>query len=124
MGKVKLSVILKLREDCSCNITADDIQNSSLQCNSAKTVTFSTLVVFSTDSGDETASTLTSRFSSRASVSVVFFNLNGSDALITYACAGDCSVISNVTSYIGLFFGGVLSCAILAMLLVVMVSLM
>ena len=65
--------IAKLREDCSCNITANDLQMSLLQCNSAQTVTFSTLVVFSS------ASTLTDRFSSQVSASAVSLNLFGTE---------------------------------------------
>ena len=116
MGSVEASVIAKLREDCSCNITANDLQMSSLQCNNAQTVTFSTLVVFSSDSGDETASTLTNRLSSQVSASAVFLNLDGTEALITSACSGDC--------YVGLFFGGALFCAVLIALLVVVAYLM
>ena len=80
---------------------------SSLQCNNAQTVTFSTLVVFSSDSGDETASTLTNRFSSQVSASAVFLNLDGTEALITSACSG-----------------GALFCAVLIALLVVVAYLM
>ena len=123
MGTVKSSVVAKLREDCSCNISVNNLQNSSLQCNNAQTVTFSTLVVFSSDSGDETASTLTNRFSSQVSASAVSLNLNGSEVLITSAHIGDSSE-SNVGIYVGLFFGGVLSCAFLAALLVMIVFLM
>ena len=122
MGRVEASVIAKLREDCSCNITANDLQMSSLQCNNAQTVTFSTLVVFSSDSGDETASTLTNRFSSQVSASAVSLNLNGTEVLVTSACSGDCS--SNVGAYVGLFFGGALFCAVLIALLVVVAYLM
>ena len=117
MGIVKSSVVAKLREDCSCNISVNDLQNSSLQCNNAQTVTFSTLVVFSSDSGDETASTLTRKFSSRVSASAVYLNLNGTEALVTSACSGDCN--SNVGAYVGLFFGGALSCAFLVAILVI-----
>ena len=95
---------------------------SSLQCNNAQTVTFSTLVVFSSDSGDETVSTLTNRFSSQVSASAVFLNLDGTEALITSACSGDCN--SNIGVYVGLFFGGALFCAVLIALLVVVAYLM
>ena len=118
MGIVKSSVVAKLREDCSCNISVNDLQNSSLQCNDARIVTFSTLVVFSSDSGDETASTLTSQLSASA----VSLNLNGTEVLITSANIGDSSE-SNVI-YVGLFFGGVLTCAFLVALLVMTVFLM
>ena len=103
MGIVKSNVVAKLREDCSCNISVNDLQISSLQCNNAQIVTFSTLVVFSSDSGDETASTLTNRFSSQVSGSAVSLNLNGSEVLITSAHIGDSSE-SNVGIYVGLFF--------------------
>ena len=115
-GIVKSSVVAKLREDCSCNISVNDLQNSSLQCNGARIVTFSTLVVFSSDSGDETASTLTSQLSASA----VSLNLNGTEVLITSANIGD----SSDGIYVGLFFGGALSCAFLVALLVMTVFLM
>ena len=86
---VEASVTAKLREK-----TANDLQMSSLQCNNAQTVTFSTLVVFSSDSGDGTASTLTNRFSSQVSASAIHLYLNGTEVLVTSACSGDCS--SNV----------------------------
>ena len=91
MGILKSSVVAKLREDCSCNISVNDLQNSSLQCNDAQTVTFSTLVVFSSDSGDETASTLVSRFSSQVSASAISLDLNGSEVLITSASSSNSS---------------------------------
>ena len=123
MGIVKSSVVAKLREDCSCNISVNDLQISSLQCNDAQTATFSTLVVFSSDNGDETASTLTNRFSSQVSASAVSLNLNGTEALVTSANIGDSSE-SNVGIYVGLFFGGVLSCAFLVAFLVTTLFLM
>ena len=119
MGIVKSSVVTKLREDCSCNISVNHLQNFSLQCNNAQTATFSTLVVFSSDNGDETASTLTSRFSSAASL-----NLNGSEVLITSANIISDSSESNIGIYVGLFFGGILTCAFLVALLVMTVFLM
>ena len=108
-----MSIIAKLKKGCSCNITTNDLQNSSLQCNNAQTVTFSTLVVFSSDSGDETASTLTNRFSSQVSASSVSLNLNGSEVLVTSACSGDCTLSRPQSTVmiginIGFFLGGVL----------------
>ena len=135
MEMVISSVVAKLREDCtcSCNITTNDLQNSSLQCNNVQTVTFSTLVVFSSDSGYESASTLTSRLSSRVSASTVSLNLNGTEVLIISASTGNSSESnvgavnsseSNVGVYVRFFFGGALSCAFLVALLVMTVFLM
>ena len=115
---VEASVTAKLRGDCSCNITANDLQMSLLQCNNAQTVTFSTLVVFSSDSGDETASTLTNRLSSQVSASAVHLDLNGNKALITSACT-DCS--SHHGANAGIFFGGVIFSMVLIALLAMVV---
>ena len=149
MGIVKSSIVAKLREDCSCSISVNNLQNSSLQCNDTQTVIFSTLVVFSSDSGNETASTLISRFSSRVSAPAASLNLNGSEVLITSAhiimsdCSesnvgdgynrsesnvsdssgGNCSE-SNIGVYVGLFSGGVLFGTLLVVLLVMTVFFM
>ena len=49
------SSIATENDDCSCNVTTDDLRNTLIECISES---FTTLLVFSTESGDEIASIL------------------------------------------------------------------
>ncbi len=80
------SIAAKLNE-CSCSITADDLQDTSIVCNGGKKV------IFSSESGDETASTLTNRMTQQASVSSLTLPVSGSESVITSACSDDCFLL-------------------------------
>ena len=81
---VESSIATKLNDDCSCNVTTDDLRDTMIECNS-ENIIFTTLLVFSTESGDETASTLANRLSGQVSFSALTININGYKALITAA---------------------------------------
>ena len=81
---VESSIATKLNDDCSCNVTTDDLRDTMIECNS-ENIIFTTLIVFSTESGDETASTLANRLSGQVSFSALTININGCKALITAA---------------------------------------
>ena len=107
------SIATKLNDDCSCNVTTDDLKDTLIECNSEGSMIFTTLLVFSTESGDETASTLANRLSQQVSFSGLAIDINGSEAQITSACSDDCYQstgrdLDSVGVIIGVFFGGVI----------------
>ena len=111
------SIATKLKDDCSCNVTTDDLRDSLIDCNSEISMIFTTLLVFSTESGDETASTLATRLSRQVSFSGLAIGINGSEAQITSACSNDCYQstgrdLDSVGVIIGVFFGGVIFSAV------------
>ena len=71
------------------DITTDDLRDTRIECNSESSMIFSTLLVFSTESGDETASTLANRLSQQVS-SGLAVDINRGEAKITSACSNDC----------------------------------
>ena len=83
MHMIEGSIISKLREDCLCQVM---VQDTSVRCKDAHTAMVWTLLVFSSDSGSETATKLANTFSYRVSLSAVALDLNGSEVLITSAC--------------------------------------
>ena len=111
------SIATKLNDDCSCNVTTDDLRDTKIECNSESSMIFTTLLVFSTESGDETASTLANRLSQQVSFSGLAIGINGSEAQITSACIDDCYQstghdLDSVGVIIGVFFGGVIFSAV------------
>ena len=111
------SIATKLNHDCSCDVTTDDLKDTLIECNSESSMIFTTLLVFSTESGDETASTLTNRLSQQVSFSALDIDINGSEAQITSACSDDCYQstgrdLDSVGINIGVFFGGVIFSAV------------
>ena len=111
------SIATKLNDDCSCSVTTDDLKDTLIECNSESSMIFTTLLVFSTESGDETASTLTNRLSQQVSFSALDIDINGSEAQITSACSDDCYQstgrdLDSVGVNIGVFFGGVIFSAV------------
>ena len=111
------SIATKLNDDCSCNFTTDDLRDALIECNSESSMIFTTLLVFSTESGDETASTLANRLSQQVSFSALAIGINGSEAQITSACSDDCYQNTgrdkdSVSVIMGVFFGGVIFSAV------------
>ena len=112
------SIATKLNDDCSCNFTTGDLRDTLIECNSESSMIFTTLLVFSTESGDETASTLATRLSQQVSFSGLVIGINGSEAQITSACSDDCyqstghNNLDSVGIKIGVFFGGVIFSAV------------
>ena len=111
------SIATKLNDDCSCNVTTDDLRDTLINCNSESSMIFTTLLVFSTESGDKTASTIANRLSQQVSFSVLAIGINGSEAQITSACSDDCYQstgrdLDSVGINIGAFFGGVIFSAV------------
>ena len=110
------SIATKLNDDCLCNVTTDDLRDTQIECNSESSMIFTTLLVFSTERGDETASTLANRLSQQVS-SGLAIGINGSETQITSACSNDCYQSTGRDLYsvgviIGVFFGGVIFSAV------------
>ena len=111
------SIATKLDDDCSCNVTTDDLRDTLIECNSESSVIFTTLLVFSTKGGDETASTLANRLSRQVSFSALTIYINGIKAKITSVCSDDCSQsigrnLDSIGVIVGVVFGAMFLIAV------------
>ena len=73
-------LVVILRDLCSCNLTSSDLSNTSMQCNAMKAFITATLT-YSTDTGDEIATTIAQKLSAEALVSSSGLKI-GNDILI------------------------------------------
>ena len=121
---MKSSIATKLSDDCSCNVITYDLRDTQIVCNSESSVIFTTLLVFSTESGNETASTLANRLSGQVSFSALIIDINGSEALITTAVITSSTAGRNsdsVGTNIGVFIGGVIFSAVFIALFIIII---
>ena len=117
MEVMESSIATKLDDDCSCNVTTDDLRDTLIECNSESSVIFTTLLVFSTKGGDETASTLANRLSRQVSFSALTIYINGIKAKITSVCSDDCSQsigrnLDSIGVIVGVVFGAMFLIAV------------
>ena len=122
-------------QQCSCDFTSDAFEDSDLTCSSnGRQLTFSSAVVFSTQAGDKSASTVIDSLQ-------LWLDNNPNSVLDTsqgsFAIAQDCSLVINspddppscqskpqtvtVVAAVGTFFGGLLSGAVIALLVVLLI---
>ena len=83
-----------IQEMCSCNFTSSDLEESEATCstNDNTTMTFTTTVVYSTESGDMTASTLIQMFQDRAASTSTVISVGSQTATIVSVCNPFCTV--------------------------------
>jgi len=78
-----------LQETCSCNISADDLEDSEATCSADTNILiFTTTVVYSTESGNLTASTLIQMFQDSATGSSI--SIGNQTATVTRVCSVSC----------------------------------
>ena len=83
----------KIQEICSCNFTSSDLEESEVTCSADDntTLTFTTTVVYSTESGDMTASTLIRMFQDRAASTSTVISVGSQTATIVSVCSPTCT---------------------------------
>ena len=89
---LKTGITNTIREMCSCNFTFSDLEESEVTCSSDDntTMTFTTTVVYSTESGNMTASTLIRMFQDRAASTSTVISVGSQTATIVSVCSPYC----------------------------------
>ena len=90
---LKTGITNTIREMCSCNFTSSDLEESEVTCSSDDntTMTFTTTVVYSTESGNMTASTLIQMFQERAASTSTVIAVGSQTATIVSVCNPSCT---------------------------------
>ena len=103
------SIATKLNDGCS-QLMISEIR-TLINCNSESSMIFTTLLVFSTESGDETASTLATQ---QVSFSGLAIGINRSEALLVVMTVIRVTGhdLDSVGVIIGVLFGGVIFSAV------------
>ena len=89
---LKTRITDAIQEVCSCNFTSSDLEESEVTCSADDntTMTFTTTVVYSTESGDMTASTLIRMFQDRAASTSTVISVGSQTATIVSVCSPYC----------------------------------
>ena len=82
-----------IREMCFCNFTLSDLEESEATCstNDNTTMTFTTTVLYSTESGNMTALTLIHMFQERAASTSTVISVGSQTATIVSVCNPYCT---------------------------------
>ena len=90
---LKTGIVNTIQEMCSCNFTHSDLEESEATCSADDntTMTFTTTVVYSTESGNMTASTLIQMFQDRAASTSTVISVGSQTATIVSVCSSSCT---------------------------------
>ena len=90
---LKKGITNTIQEMCSCNFTSSGLEESEVTCpaDDNSTMTFTTTVVYSTESGDMTASTLIRMFQDRAASTSAVIPVGSHTATIVSVCSPSCA---------------------------------
>ena len=89
---LKTGITNTIQEVCSCNFTSSELEESEVTCpaDDNTTLTFTTTVVYSTESGDMTASTMIRMFQERATSTNTVISVGSQTATIVSVCTPSC----------------------------------
>ena len=89
---LKKGIINTIQEICSCNFTSSELEESEVTCpaDDNRTLTFTTTVVCSTESGDMTASTLIRMFQERSATASTVISVGSQTATVVSVCTPSC----------------------------------
>ena len=105
-------------ESCSCNFTSSDLELSETTCSGdGNTLTLTTTIVYSSESGNQTASTLIRMFQDRVASTNVVLSVGNQNVTVTSVCSRACTPEpqdGELTSYeaaigVGAYMGGLLT---------------
>ena len=90
---LKTGITNTIREMCSCNFTHSDLEESEVTCSADDntTMAFIATVVYSTESGNMTASTLIQMFQERAGSTSTVISVGSQTATIVSVCSPSCT---------------------------------
>ena len=139
---LKTGIVNTIQEMCSCNFTHSDLEESEATCSADDntTMTFTTTVVYSTESGYMTASTLIQMFQDRAASTSTVISVGSQTATIVSVCTPFCTPetipsptatpephevmeppTSNAAALVGAYLGGLVSGMIILIIAAVIV---
>ena len=102
-GSLRESIARVAQEQCSCNITATSLEDSYLNCSGdGSGVVFTTTVVYSTDSGDITASDVINSIKQWADINSArhaSVMIGGEAAMINQVCSPSCNETEMTEEY-------------------------
>ena len=114
-----------IRDQCSCNFTLDNLDDSQLTCSDDGTrATFTTTVAYSSNSGDVTATDMITTLKNWAIINGAgaIVQIGGTTATVSQVCTPSCDGSSSSGGAIaGAFFGGLIAGTILVVIPVIIV---
>ena len=115
----------RIKRDCQCNFNQSGFQNSTAECRSNSELVYMTTLEHTSDDGSETASVIAGRIVREVPFSMVV----GGALLTVMTSCSECDPEIIVTSEeespitvaggVGLFFGGFVTAALIAIVLVI-----
>ena len=105
--QIDQTLVQKIKRECQCSFKADELQNSTINCESSSELVYAATLEYSNDDGSETASIIAGRIAGQAPFPMA---IGGTQFTVTSACT-DCerptvkASLSPADSG-GLFIGG------------------
>jgi len=89
---LKTEVADAILESCSCNFTSSDVELSDATCSGdGNILTLTTSIVYSSESGNQTASTLIRMFQDRVASTNVVLSVGNQNVTVTSVCSPTCT---------------------------------
>ena len=119
---IKEAVVLKIKRECQCNFKTDELQNSSIKCESRNELVYTTTLEYSNEDGSETASVIANRIIGQIPFSMA---AGGNQLTVTSACT-NCEIPTAEESLSpaaggGLFIGGFVAAILITIVLVIII---
>ena len=112
---LKTGVADAILESCSCNFTSSDLELFETTCSGdGNTLTLTTTIVYSSESGNQIASTLIQMFQDRIASSNVALSVGNRNVTVTNVCSPACTpkpqpASDGVANGVGAYLGGLLT---------------
>ena len=113
-----------VRDQCSCNFTSVNLEDSQLTCSDdGMRATFTTTVAYSSNSGDVTATDMITTLKNWADINGAdaLIQISGTTATVSQVCTPSCDGSGSGGVIAGAFFGGLIAGTILVAIPVIIV---
>ena len=113
-----------VRDQCSCNFTSVNLEDSKLTCSDdGMRVIFTTTVAYSSNSGDMTATDMITTLKNWAEINGAgaIVQIGGTTATVRQVCTPSCDGSGSGGAIAGAFFGGLIAGTILVAIPVIIV---
>jgi len=89
---LKTGVADAILESCSCNFTSSELELSDATCSGyGNILTLTTSIAYSSESGNQTASTLIQMFQDRVAITTVVLSVGNQNVTVTSVCSPACT---------------------------------
>ena len=105
-----------VRDQCSCNFTSVNLEDSQLTCSAdGMRATFTTTVAYSSNSGDVTATDMITTLKNWADINGAdaLIQISGTTATVSQVCTPSCESSTDASGLAGAFIGGLIAGIIL-----------